>query len=172
MRVFIENQKFNQWWLRVLMAFAVSSTIIPGIFFFNDMDENSTLEIVIIFGVLLISLVIIFGVLFILKLNTKIDTIGIHYGFYPIHQNLKTIRWGEIEKCYVRKYNPLTEFGGWGYRGGFSNKTGKAFNVKGNIGIQLVLKNGKKILIGTQKQSEAEHVISYYNSENKKYEVY
>jgi len=172
MRVFIENQKFNQWWLRILMAFAAGSTIIPGIYFFNDMNENSTLEIVLIFGVLLISLIIIFGVLFFLKLKTKIDSIGVHYAFYPIHQNFKTVRWDEIKKCYVRKYNPISEYGGWGYRGGFSNRTGRAFNVKGNIGIQLFLNNGKKILIGTQKQSEAEPVINYYNSENKNHEVY
>ncbi len=33
---------------------------------------------------------------------------------------------------------------GWG-------KSGSAFNVKGNIGLQLYLKNGKKVLFGTQR---------------------
>jgi hypothetical protein len=61
----------------------------------------------------------------------------------------------------VRKYNPLTEYGGWGYRTGFGKKSG-AMNVKGNIGIQIELSNGKKLLLGTQKKTEANKVLETY----------
>lgn len=97
---------------------------------------------------------------FLLQLNTEIDERGIHYKFLPFHLNNKTIPWNEIKECYVRTYRPLMEYGGWGYR--ISIQNGKAYNVSGNKGIQLILKSGKKILIGTQKESEAMVVITKY----------
>lgn len=60
----------------------------------------------------------------------------------------------------MRTYSPIKEYGGWGYR--ITLKNGKAFNVTGNKGIQLVLKSGKKLLIGTQQESEASLVINRY----------
>ena len=41
-----------------------------------------------------------------------------------------------------------------------------AYNVKGKMGLQLVLKNGKKILIGTQKTEELKQILA--ERENKK----
>jgi len=62
-------------------------------------------------------------------------------------------------------YYPISEFGGWGLRGGFFFNKGKekAVNVSGDIGIQLIFKNGKKLLIGTQKKEEAKRVLETYN---------
>ena len=42
----------------------------------------------------------------------------------------------------------------------------KAINVSGDIGIQLELKNGKKLLIGTQKEAEAKSVLQTYQNIN------
>jgi hypothetical protein len=50
------------------------------------------------------------------------------------------------------------EYGGWGYRVG-GKKSGIAFNVSGNMGVQIELKNGKKILLGTRKPKEAEEAL-------------
>lgn len=55
----------------------------------------------------------------------------------------------------MRLYRPIKEFGGWGMRTAFNGKNGKAYNVSGNVGIQLELKNGSKTLLGTQKGKEA-----------------
>jgi hypothetical protein len=63
-----------------------------------------------------------------------------------------------VEKSYVRTYKPIAEYGGWGLRSGiFGN--GQAFNVYGNTGLQLELKNRKKLLFGTQKKYEIEKAI-------------
>ena len=51
----------------------------------------------------------------------------------------------------MRKYSPLREFGGWGYRVG---PGGKAFNMQGNMGLQLEMMGGEKLLIGTRKPEE------------------
>ena len=40
------------------------------------------------------------------------------------------------------------EYGGWGIKG---KRHKKAYTVSGNYGIQFLLKNGKMIMIGTQK---------------------
>ncbi|TXD48954.1 hypothetical protein ES045_05870 [Polaribacter sp. IC073] len=89
-----------------------------------------------------------------------------HYQFFPFHFSLKTISWNEISKAGVRTYLPISEFGGWGLRGGFFFNKGKekAVNVSGDIGIQLILKNGEKLLIGTQKKQEAAHVLKTYKN--------
>lgn len=118
-------------------------------------------------GQIVVTVTILFSVLLILsfKLKTKINEVGIHYRFLPIHRNFKVIRWDEMESCEVRTYNAISEYGGWGFKGGFGK--GTAFNVKGNIGIQVELKNGKKILIGTQKENDAKAIIKRYkNKEN------
>lgn len=92
-------------------------------------------------------------------LNTEIHEHGIHYQFKPFHRQPKRVYWDDLEKVYVRRYRPLTEYGGWGYRVGVS---GGAYNVKGNQGIQLQFKNGRKLLIGTQKPMEAKTIIDKY----------
>jgi len=53
-----------------------------------------------------------------------------------------------------------------GLKGGFffNKGRGKAINVSGNIGVQLILKNGDKILIGTQKKEEALRVLETYKN--------
>jgi hypothetical protein len=93
-----------------------------------------------------------------LRLDTEINSNGIYIRFFPFHLSYKKYAWDEIEACFVREYNPIAEYGGWGIRLGLFGK-GRAFNVSGNKGIQLVFKNNKKLLIGTSKPVEASEAI-------------
>lgn len=86
------------------------------------------------------------------KLVTTIDQSAITYRLSPLHFRTKRIPWSEVQESFIRKYKPMREYGGWGLRYGFRN--GWAFNMKGNMGMQLVLRNGKRILIGTQRPEE------------------
>jgi len=101
--------------------------------------------------------------IFIFKLSTRIDEKGIHYQFFPFHFSMKTLLWSEITKAEIRTYDPIGEYGGWGLRYSFNKKKGNAVNVSGDIGIQLTLKNGKKLLIGTQKKEAVSRVLKTYN---------
>ena len=92
------------------------------------------------------------------KLETTIRSDGIYYRFKPFRSTPRQRKWSDIHKVYVRKYNPIQEYGGWGYKTGFG-KASKAYNVKGNMGLQIELNTGKKILIGTQKPEELERAI-------------
>jgi hypothetical protein len=92
------------------------------------------------------------------SLVTKINTSGISFRYFPFQNRYLVFPFSEIERCEVRQYDPMKEYGGWGVRYNFKTKE-KAYNVSGNMGIQLYLKDGKKILIGTQKPDEAKTVL-------------
>ncbi len=163
MKVFHEVQKFDQWWFRLLI-FAVFAITIGSVFMSLNEIKKDLNQIIVIFSATLITFIFIVIVLVYMKFETKINEQGIYYKFWPFILNYRLISWYDIKECYVKEYNPIVDYGGWGYRGftPFRNK-GKAFNVKGNIGIQIVLNSGKKILLGTQKKEEAEIIIKTYN---------
>jgi hypothetical protein len=56
-----------------------------------------------------------------------------------------------VVRAYYRAYSPINEYGGWGIRTG---ARGKAFNMRGNEGVQLVLRSGQRVLIGSQRPEE------------------
>ena len=158
MKVFIEEQRFDQWWFYLLLiaSFLITSVMVVKEW---ELEQGNEPKISLILFILL--LIMIHGLVFLLKLKTRIDDKGIYYQFFPFHFSNKVIPWSQIERAYIRKYNPILDYGGWGIRLDFGSK-GKAFNVKGNKGLQLELKNGKRILIGTQEESELNRVLHSY----------
>lgn len=161
MKVFKETQRFDQWWLRVLL---LAVMLVMTYSFFSGFMDASEKETPLSLGsavAYLFGMVLLIFFAFFLKLETKIDEQGIYYAFWPFRRSLKLLPWNTFKKCYVRQYSPISEYGGWGYRLGFGRSSG-AINVKGNMGIQLEFKNGKKLLIGTQKEKEAMSVIATY----------
>ena len=162
MKIFLEEQKFTQAWLHILLiiSFIVAAAII--VMDYKVATTNTNLvEPMIAFGSMLLVYVLIFS----LKLKTRIDENGIEFRFIPFHFTARSINWNEIERVYTRKYDAITEYGGWGMKGGmfWRKSKGVAYNVKGDIGLQLELKNGKKILIGTQKEDEMKRVLQTYS---------
>jgi hypothetical protein len=91
-----------------------------------------------------------------MKLETLVREDGIYVRFSPIHRKHRVYLWQDLEQVYMRKYEPLGEYGGWGLRGLGNNR---ALNVSGNVGLQLVLKDGRRMLIGTQKAEELSEVL-------------
>jgi len=163
MKVFKEEQRFTQTWLLVVLGF---SLIVPiytiGKDYLSENSEITTRELIFsLGGIILITIFIFF-----FKLTTRIDEKGIQYQFFPFHLKFKLITWQEIKSANVRTYDAITEYGGWGLKGGFfwNKRKGSAINVSGDIGIQLELKKGKKLLIGTQQESEAKSVLENYKS--------
>lgn len=104
-----------------------------------------------------ISLICVF--LSLVRLNTKIDNQGIQFRFYPLHIKWQTISWDKVESAEIRSFSPLKEYGGWGLR---YNKLGKAYTIKGNQGLQLHLKDGKNILIGSNRAEELEIILKTF----------
>ena len=111
-------------------------------------------------GLLLLTVVLLLS-----NLQTVITGEGIYVRFRPFHFKSRFYAWEDIAEAYVRKYSPLREYGGFGLRGGW--KSGTAYNVSGSIGLQLVLENGRKILIGTGRAEELESVLKKINGKRK-----
>lgn len=169
MKVFIESQRFDQWWFRLIMLLVAAVSITTMVMSYSGIQSEPT-AFWVSFVINFLTLIIIFSLVFLIKLETKIDELGIHYGFWPFYLKLKLIKWSDLKKCSVIKYSPLIDYGGWGYRMGFFRKKGSAMSVRGNIGIQIVFKSGKRLLIGTQRKDDAEKVLETYTHKIKSYE--
>ncbi|WP_370089869.1 hypothetical protein [Ekhidna sp.] len=91
------------------------------------------------------------------KLHISIDQENLYYRYPPFVNKEKKITKDDVKEIYIRQYSPIMEYGGWGYR--ISIRNGKALNVVGNTGLQLVTKNDKRILLGTQKSDELERAV-------------
>ncbi len=151
--IFEEKQYFRQLWLWVILLIC-DAVIVYLIISGSNID--SQVEYI---G-LWVSCFITFGVTILIYfscLHTKISREGISFKFFPLVNQWKNIRWQDMENLELRKYNPIKEFGGWGVRTTLEGK--KAYNIAGNIGLDITLKDKKSILIGTQKPDELRQAI-------------
>lgn len=137
--IFQENQKFTQWWVWACILVTVVSLAI---------SVNN------IYTVLFIVFFIIF--FYFLELRIKVTREELQYQFFPMHYRKYSINKNEIEKIEALKYKPLGDYGGWGIRYAFK---GKCYNVKGNLGVKVFLKNGSYVLFGSQKNKELEKAL-------------
>ncbi|MCU7549386.1 hypothetical protein OCK74_09690 [Chitinophagaceae bacterium LB-8] len=91
------------------------------------------------------------------KLVTQIRSDGI-YVRYPPFLPLTKYKWDSVQHLHIRKYDVISEYGSYGIR--YSTiGSGTAYTVSGDIGIQIVFKNGAKLLIGTQRPDEVTNVL-------------
>jgi len=168
--LFREEQRFSQIWVGVGAGVA-SIGLLPlwyGVYLqlvegipMGDKPASDTILLAISVGVTVLMLGI-FLLLLKARLNTTLGMSGIEFRFIPFHRRVHLISWTEVAKAYVRTYRPIVEFGGWGIRFGLK---GRAYNVSGKQGLQLVMKNGKKILFGTQKPNEIRSALTQISFE-------
>lgn len=168
MKVFLENQRFKQWWVILLFLFISIMIGYEVVLMFSgrkDVNIDEQIALGISLFIFLLAAVLIFS----LNLYTRIDEIGIHYKFSPLQRKMNIITWSNMNRIYVRKYSAIMEYGGWGFRGLIRSKIlgigkhGRAFNVSGNMGIQIEILNDEKILIGTKKPDEVTNVLKNYS---------
>lgn len=164
---FYEIQKFKQ---KPLIVVVVISAIFPLLFFvygyylqsvkhisFGDkpLSNQGLLISIVISLIFCISILLLF---FSSKLETYITKSGIHVRLFPF-MKFKTYSFDNIKRFKIREYSPILDYGGWGIRIG---PAGRAFNVYGKIGIQLLLKDGTRLLIGTQEPDNFYNVLSKF----------
>ena len=143
---FEEKQKFNQWWLWViLLSFPIISV--------GPFDDN---EINVYYVLIGLAIPLLF---YLFELRIKVNEDGLYYQFSPFHLKFHAIKMDEIESFKAMEYSPLKEYGGWGIRYGFK---GKAYNVSGNKGVKIFLNNGANIMFGSQKHKELESALKSY----------
>lgn len=157
MAIFLEKQFIRRWWLIMLVLAVI--LIVVGTAYYSSKEAAEQTALVVSIISLLIAFPIVFALLF-LRLDTRIDEKGIYTYFRPFGFTRKFFAWNDITNCYVRKYSPLKEYGGWGLRG--LGSMSKAYNIAGNQGIQITTKQGKKFLIGTQEPENAQNTINQF----------
>lgn len=152
---FEEKQQLKLWWLYILLA--LETIVVASILFLDKggitLQELKDSYFMPIFGLLLPYVIVHFVTKNLLTLT--INQFGITYRYWPFTKQ-RNILWMEIEKAYLRKYDALGEYGGWGakHRLWFKfNDKAYIFNDK-NVGLQLELSNHKKVLFSTSKADE------------------
>lgn len=145
--IFKEEQSFVGTWLfYVVIGVCVLATLGAAIPILLNKGTNEGIIGVAISGVVCFGVIMLFVYS---KLYVTIDERAIYYRYPPFVNNEKKLTQVDVKEFYVRKYEPIWEYGGWGYR--IRPGKGRAMNVAGNQGLQLILSNGKQLLIGTQK---------------------
>ena len=152
---FREIQRFDQNWLWGLLI--LSLMVLIGLFGYGlyqqlildqpwgDRPISDQALVLVSVGLSLFigSMIYLFRIL---RLEIEVGTEGIYVRFYPLRSN--TIPYQKVKSCEARRYKPLGEYGGWGIKYG---RSGWAYNVRGDWGVQLVLTDGKRILLGSQR---------------------
>jgi hypothetical protein len=156
--VFEEVQRFRQWWLWLIL---IGTTLIPvyglyqqvylGIPFGNNPASDEGL---VVFLLLMLALLVLFAFT---SLRTRIDDTGIKMVFIPFKK--KTVAWDQVEQLRIVNYGFV---GGWGIRLG--SHYGTIYNISGNKGLAIRLKNGKKFLIGTAQPEALKSYLKKYRS--------
>jgi hypothetical protein len=90
-----------------------------------------------------------------LDVTVRSDTLVLR--FVPFHLHPVYIDYRTVQSCLAVKYNPTLDYGGWGLRYG---RNGRAYNVSGNLGVQLEFNSGPALLIGSQHPLELADAIN------------
>lgn len=154
--IFKETQKFSSWILGgvsilliplgLVSLYGSYQQIILGVPFGTKPGSDLALILITIFS---FAFVLFFWSL---NLKTEIDSSKIKIQFFPFIK--RTVNWHQISKAEIIDYGFVF---GWGIR--VTHKYGTVYNTKGNMGLAIQLKNGKKFLIGTQKSLEIEDFL-------------
>ena len=161
---FYEIQRFRNPWIKYsvaaltigFMAFFIPGAIkqlIYGQPWGNKPMSNVTLIAVgvVVLGVMLALCYFFFN----LKLVTIVNSEGIWVRLFPIAK--QAILFSDIVQCQPVTYNAIEEFGGWGAKYG---KRGRALTIYGNQGVELTLRSGEVLLIGSQRPEQLYRSIS------------
>lgn len=173
---FNEKQYQKSWWKWLLMIgmdlmFVVGTIMQIGYRrSFGNSPMSDTMLIILTVFVILFSIVLLSS-----YLQTYINSDGVYIKYFPFHLKYKFFSWESIESAKVRSYNPLMEFGGWGIKWikfCFNNfpplfKSSTCYTVSGTNGLELSLKNGKKVMIGTHSPNSLEETLTKLSKKGK-----
>jgi len=149
----IQKVSLNWKWVLFIALYILMAWALVEQFYEHKYDIPGVISIV--FSIVII---VFFNVIILCtKLETEINQNSISYQFKPFHRKPRVIELGDISEIYLRQFKPYKEYGGYGIQRKL--KYGQSFTVSGRSGLQIIIKNGKKILIGTQKPKEIETIV-------------
>ncbi len=163
--LFFEEERFNQKWNLFLI-----NPVCVGFIFFQLYSLYSQLILkkpvgsdplsdtwLILMSFLVIPLMIFLIWLFsVTKLTVQVDSEKISIRFYPMVK--REVLLSDINSFEIKEFNPIIDFGGWGLRYSIRWKT-TGYILKGKVGVHIHLKNGKNLLISSERANELFRVL-------------
>lgn len=146
-----EKQSFPTYLLLLLILLLVAC--IYFLFRENDFEKTSLF----VKGGIVAIIAFFTLILVVAKLKTTISDSGIEYTFSPFRIK-GVIAWSDVDRLSVRKYKPIKEYNGWGIRR--SANRGIAYTTSGMDGLQIDLKDGRSILLGTKNPEDIKLVLN------------
>ena len=154
---FHEIQPIRQWWITVLLLVPCGLTL-PGLFQQLVLGRpwgtrplpNMT------FALIEAGLVGFVVWIHLVRLETDVrnEELVIRYRWL---WRTRRIPLGQIAQARSMTYSPLADYGGFGVRWGWDGSM--IFNARGNRGVEIGLKSGKRIVIGSQRSTDLERAI-------------
>jgi len=90
-----------------------------------------------------------------LRLIVEVHKDHVYIRFVPIAR--RRIPFTDIDRVEPRKYRPIAEYGGWGIKGWSKRKI--SYSVRGNQGVELHLRDGNSVMIGTREPEKLARAI-------------
>lgn len=155
---FEEKQRLNLWWLYVLIG--IETIVIACVMFIGknaltnkELQESHYMPLLASALPLLVMLLI-----HNLKFKYSISENGINYQSIFFWSKTIHLNWNSINRAYIRQYDALSEYGGWGIKRKLWFKLrDKAYIFNNsNKGLQLELNNNKKLLFSITNPNELE----------------
>ncbi|HEX6853121.1 MAG TPA: hypothetical protein VF139_17125 [Candidatus Polarisedimenticolaceae bacterium] len=84
-------------------------------------------------------------------LRVEVQGATLTYRFFPFHGKPRIVDLRDVRAARAVTYRPIRDYGGWGIRIGAK---GWAYNVSGDRGVELELRDGTLLLIGSQRPEE------------------
>lgn len=138
---FHEDQHFRRSWLWVLIALPVVAAVAS-----IAARPRTTLTGIVVTLLVALGVALLFAFA---RLETEVRADGILVRFHGLWPT-RRIPLDSIDTYAARHYS-IWDSGGWGVHLGLAGMT---YNVSGNDGVQLRLKNGSRVLVGTQRPAE------------------
>ena len=163
---FTESQRIDQIGIKIFMAILTCSILAP----FLMVDWGSTSVVykgIALVGVML-TMILVNVMVFVMTFETKITEEGMLYRYPPLIWKWKLASFEDLQEVKLTKYLLWSQFGGPGYKRRIFG-TGRGIVIKGNQGVQLIFKNGKKLLLGTQKPNEIQIGLGKAQEANRNY---
>ena len=145
-----EEQHFHAAILGVLIAALVVVAIVTGVELVAGRPAQLWLVVI---GPLVVGVVAV--LLSLSHLDVDVTDEGVTIAFRYVWP-ARRIAFSEIVGLEIRRYSPLLEYGGWGVRLG---PKGWGYMTSGDEGIQLRLRKGLPVLIGSARPPELEAAI-------------
>jgi hypothetical protein len=164
---FEETQTFRQsrwiWMVMVISLLAAILPILDGVYWQlfrgqpwgnKPMSDSGLLGL---FVFILLTSIGCITLLISVRLEVKVDSEGVHYCYVPIKP-----RWQHFSKDQIESYSLEKQYklihSGFGFSHNRLNRT-RRIRIRGGNHLFLVLRNGEKLLLGTQKPDELAHAM-------------